>query len=116
MLTVIGLWVSHLYLLKRDRALNVIVVGIVAGYLPWFLFQKRTVFSFYSIVFEPFMILALLYCAKKILAIPGKASQIALALFVALIAINFFYFLPLFNAAPIPYDAWLARMWLPSWI
>ena len=116
LLVLIGMWISNLFTFKRDRALNVIITGIVAGYLPWFFFQKRTVFSFYAIVFEPFMILAILYCAKRILAIPGRAPQIALGIFVALVAFNFFYFLPLFNGTPIPYDAWLARMWLPSWI
>ena len=116
LLVLIGMWISNLFTFKRDRTLNVIVTGIVAGYLPWFFFQKRTVFSFYAIVFEPFMILAILYCAKRILAIPGRAPQIALGIFVALVAFNFFYFLPLFNGTPIPYDAWLARMWLPSWI
>ena len=77
MIVVIAFWFSHTYQHKRDRALNVIIGGIVAGYLPWFFFQERTVFSFYAIIFEPFMILALVYCAKKLLAIPGR-EKIAL--------------------------------------
>ena len=36
-----------------------ILTGIAAGYLPWLLYLGRTVFQFYTIAFEPFMILAL---------------------------------------------------------
>lgn len=114
----LGFWISSLYRRKPDRALNLIVLGIVAGYLPWFLFQKRTVFSFYAIIFEPFMILALVYCAARLLAIPGRGrdATIAISIFIALVAANFLYFLPLYIAQLIPYEAWFARMWLPSWI
>ena len=115
---VIGFWISSLYRRKTDRVLNLVVLGIAAGYLPWFFFQKRTVFSFYAIVFEPFLILALLYCAQRALLISGKQRvvTIAIGVYCALLALTFLYFLPLFTAAPISYDAWLARMWLPSWI
>lgn len=113
-----GLWVSSIYRRKSDRALNVIMIGIGAGYLPWFFFQKRTVFSFYAIIFEPFLILALIYCAHRLLMIPGRRRDvtIGLGIFLLVLALNFFYFLPLFNATPLTYDSWLARMWLPSWI
>lgn len=115
---VIGLWIKNLYLRRSDRALNLIVLGVAAGYLPWFFFQKRTVFSFYAIVFEPFLILALVYCAKRLLAIKGREglAQIAIGAFVVLVFLNFVYFLPLFRGEVITYDAWHARMWFESWI
>ncbi|MCX6428008.1 MAG: glycosyltransferase family 39 protein [Actinobacteria bacterium] len=56
--TVLGYWITSVIRKKPDKAAGIILVGIAAGYLPWFLFQKRTVFSFYAIVFEPFLILA----------------------------------------------------------
>lgn len=115
---VVGLWIKSLYLHRSDRALNLIVLGVGAGYLPWFFFQKRTVFSFYAIVFEPFMILALVYCAKRLLSIKGREgiAQIAVGVFVALVFLNFIYFFPLFRGEVITYDAWHARMWFESWI
>jgi len=33
-----------------------------------------------------------------------------------LVFFNFLYFLPVFVGDVITYDAWYARMWLPSWI
>ena len=116
--TVVGFWISSHLESKPDRAATFILLGIVGGYLPWFLFQKRTVFSFYAIVFEPFLILALVYCAKKYLGLQpwNRNRKIVVALLVLLIAINFFYFLPLFTAKVITYKTWSQMMWWPSWI
>ena len=115
---VIGYWVVGIIRRESDLPATLILAGVVAGYLPWFLFQKRTVFSFYAIVFEPFMILALVYCAKKFLGEQPwtRNRKIVVALVLLAIAWNFFYFLPLFNGTVIPYSQWHQRMWLPSWI
>jgi dolichyl-phosphate-mannose--protein O-mannosyl transferase len=121
--TVIGFWIRTLLHRNFDPALTVIVAGISAGYLPWFFFQERTVFNFYSIVFEPFLILALVYCARIFLTSHRRKSdgayrlaQVVLLAAFALIAANFFYFLPLYMGDVITYQAWQARMWFPSWI
>jgi dolichyl-phosphate-mannose--protein O-mannosyl transferase len=115
---VFGFWIKSLAQKLYEPQLNIIVVGITAGYLPWFFFQERTVFSFYAIVFQPFIILAILYCAY-IALIHFKNSRntyIFIALVGAVIFLNFIYFLPIFIADVITYEAWRARMWLPSWI
>ena len=115
---VIGFWINSLAQKRYEPALNIIVAGIAAGYLPWFFFQKRTVFSFYAIVFQPFLILAIIYCAYVAL-IHFKNSRniyIFMGIIGVAIFINFIYFLPLFTADVITYDSWQARMWLPSWI
>ena len=115
---VIGFWANSFVQKRYEPSLNIIIAGLTAGYLPWFFFQKRTVFSFYAIVFEPFLILAIIYCAYLAL-IRFKNSQntyIFIVAFGAAIFINFIYFLPLFTADVITYDSWQARMWLPSWI
>ena len=115
---VIGFWINSLAQKRYEPSLNIIVAGIAAGYLPWFFFQKRTVFSFYAIVFQPFLILAIIYCAYVAL-IHFKNSR-NIYIFTGIIGvsifINFIYFLPLFTADVITYDSWQARMWLPSWI
>ena len=116
--TVLGFWLRSLAFRTPDFSAGIILLGIAAGYLPWFLFQKRTVFSFYAIVFEPFIILALVYCARKILG-DGPWSQknkLLVAGLLFLIALNFIYFWPLFTGTVIPYSAWQRLMWLPSWI
>jgi dolichyl-phosphate-mannose--protein O-mannosyl transferase len=120
---VIGFWIRALLHRNLDPAQTIIVAGISAGYLPWFFFQQRTVFNFYAIAFEPFLILALVYCARLFLTSQRRKSDrayhfsqfVLLSLF-ALVAANFFYFLPLYMGDVITYEAWQARMWFPSWI
>lgn len=116
--TVFGYWLMSLAKRNPDSSAGIILLGIGAGYLPWFLFQKRTVFTFYAIVFEPFIILALVYCAKLILGAKPwpRNRKLLIAFLVLLIALNFLYFLPIFNGSVISYDAWSHRMWLPSWV
>lgn len=111
-----GLWLRSLVKKRMDPALTVIISGIAAGYLPWFFFQQRTVFTFYAIVFEPFLILALVYCARSILTNYAQSGQILIATIFILLLLNFIYFLPLYMADVITYDAWQSRMWFPSWI
>ena len=115
---VFGFWINSFAQKRYEPSLNIIIAGIAAGYLPWFFFQKRTVFSFYAIVFEPFLILAIIYCAYVAL-IHFKNSRntyIFMGAIGAAILINYIYFLPLFTGDVITYESWQARMWLPSWI
>ena len=103
---------------RFDSSLTIIVLGISAGYLPWFFLQKRTVFTFYAIIIEPFLILAILYCAHLYMKASSntKVARIVIAFFTLSIFICFIYFLPLFTGQVITYDAWHDKMWLPSWI
>jgi len=115
---VIGFWIRSFATKRYEPPLNIIVAGIAAGYLPWFFFQKRTVFSFYAIVFEPFLILAIIYCAYVALLHfeNSRNTYIFMGIIGFAIFINFIYFLPLFTGDVITYDSWQARMWLPSWV
>ncbi|MSX18807.1 MAG: phospholipid carrier-dependent glycosyltransferase [Actinobacteria bacterium] len=120
---VLGFWVRSLLTRNFDSAVTIITTGMAAGYLPWFFFQQRTVFTFYAIVFEPFLILALVYCAKLFLTSARRKSerayflgQITILGLVALVAINFIYFLPLYMGQVMTYEAWHAHMWFASWI
>jgi dolichyl-phosphate-mannose--protein O-mannosyl transferase len=120
---VVGFWIRSIALRRVDPVATIIVTGIAAGYLPWFFFQDRTVFGFYSIIFQPFMVLALIYCAQLFLSHQRRKSgrsyqlgEFGIIALVAIIAINFIYFLPLYTGEVIAYQEWLDRMWLPSWI
>ena len=113
---VIGMWLRGVLARHFDPALTIIVAGMAAGYLPWFFYQSRTVFTFYAIVFQPFLILALVYCAQMVLTKFGRKGLIAIASLFILVALNFAYFLPLYMGDLITYEAWRARMWFPSWI
>ena len=115
---VIGFWVKSLINRSVDSAANIVVIGIIAGYLPWFAMQQRTMFSFYAIIIEPFMILAIVYCAKLLLDsdLKPQVSQAIVGGLFALVILCFIYFLPLYTGQTITYDQWKMRMWFNSWI
>ena len=115
---VIGFWIKSLVHRSVDSTANIVVVGVVAGYLPWFAMQERTMFSFYSIIIQPFLILAIVYCAKLLLDSglkPAVSQSIVGGLF-TLILLCFIYFLPLYTGQTLTYDDWKMRMWFDSWI
>ena len=106
----------HNFAMRRFELESLIpFIGIAAGYLPWFFFQKRTVFTFYSIVFEPFLILAIVLLAKIAYEYDHRFKYL-IATVVIFIAINFFYFYPVFTGVITTYKAWYSRMWWSSWI
>ena len=115
---VIGYWIKSLLTRVPNQAANIVVIGIAAGYLPWFAMQQRTMFTFYAIVIEPFLILAVVYCAKLLLgsALQPVVSQSIIASLFALILLCFVYFLPLFTGQLITYEQWQFRIWFNSWI
>jgi len=115
---VVGYWIKSLINHRIDNAANLVVLGLTAGYLPWFAMQQRTVFTFYAIIIEPFLILAIIYCAKLLLASGLKpvVSQSIVGGVLALIVVCFLYFIPLFTGQIITYEDWNLRMWFESWI
>lgn len=108
--------------LRRDWRAGAVLAGLLAGYVPWFLFQQRTIFNFYSIAFTPWVILALTYTLGLILGAPGqderrrKRGAFAAGGIVLVAVLVFWFFLPIYSAQVIPQSSWSDRMWLPSWI
>ncbi|MGI4893881.1 MAG: dolichyl-phosphate-mannose--protein mannosyltransferase [Janthinobacterium lividum] len=119
---------------RRDWRAGAILAGFAAAYLPWFQYQHRTIFTFYAVVFVPFVVLALVYVLGLVLGPDpsaavlraGVAVEVALrrrrvgALVaggvVVLCVACFAFFWPIYTAQVIPYSAWQRRMWLPSWV
>ena len=116
LLVVIGIWIQ-----SRDLTAGVLLTAVGAGYIPWFFFQKRTMFTFYTISFEPFLMLILIYVLAKYLSGAKdeenltKRKSTAIAIGVIYLAC-FLYFLPLYYGVTITYNSWYDHMWLPSWI
>jgi dolichyl-phosphate-mannose--protein O-mannosyl transferase len=102
------------YLKTVNKSAEIVLAGFAGTYLPWFIFQDRTMFYFYSITTLPFLILALIYCFDLLLK--HLNYQRVIQFFILIVAINFIYFLPIYIGIEIPYSDWLNRMWLPSWI
>jgi dolichyl-phosphate-mannose-protein mannosyltransferase len=113
------------WLLRRDWRAGAILGALAAGYLPWFYYaaaDDRTMYSFYSVVFVPYVVLALTYVLGLVLG-PRKAppdrrlaGAVAAGFVVVAAVVALAWFWPVYVADVIPYSAWRARMWLASWI
>ncbi|MFI6562680.1 dolichyl-phosphate-mannose--protein mannosyltransferase [Streptomyces sp. NPDC050534] len=116
------LYVLWRWFFRRDWRAGAIACGIAAGYLPWFLYQERTIFFFYAVVFVPFLCLAVAMLLGAIIGPPGSSDTRRVAgatgagVLVLLIAWNFIYFWPLYTGTAIPIDQWRSRMWLDTWV
>ncbi|MDN0193777.1 phospholipid carrier-dependent glycosyltransferase [Streptomyces sp. S.PNR 29] len=116
------LYVLWRWLLRRDWRAGAIACGVAAGYLPWFMYQERTIFFFYAVVFLPFLCLAVAMLLGAIVGPCGSSDTRRVAgatgagVLVLLIAWNFIYFWPLYTGTAIPIDDWRARMWLDTWV
>ncbi|MEU6089157.1 phospholipid carrier-dependent glycosyltransferase [Streptomyces sp. NPDC047085] len=116
------LYVLWRWAFRRDWRAGAIACGIAAGYLPWFMYQERTIFLFYAVVFLPFLCLAVAMMIGAIVGPPGSSDTrrvvgaSAAGVLVLLIAWNFVYFWPLYTGTAIPIDSWRSRMWLDTWV
>ena len=115
LVVLIGVNLHNFAMRELDMGSLIPFLGILAGYLPWFFFQKRTVFTFYAVVFAPFLILAIVLLAKLAYEYDERLKFV-IAIAVLAIAVNFLYFYPVFTGGITTYDAWYARMWWSSWI
>jgi len=124
---------------RRDWRAGAIGYGVAAGILPWFLSEldNRTMFYFYALPAEPFLILGLVYVLGALIRRPEQVGVIRAAggtelldpadrrimgvifaaAFMFAVAVIFAYFYPIYIGANISYNDWLARMWLGNrWI
>ncbi|GAA2619716.1 phospholipid carrier-dependent glycosyltransferase [Streptomyces axinellae] len=116
------LYVLYRWFFRRDWRAGAILCGVAAGYLPWFMYQERTIFLFYAVVFVPFVCLALAMAAGALAGPPGSSDRrrtvgVAAAGVVGLLIVwNFIYFWPIYTGQTIPMDEWRHRMWFDTWI
>lgn len=116
-----SLYLSYRLVRYREWQVGAILTGLAAGYLPWLMYLNRTVFQFYTIVFEPFLILALAYTLWLLL---GKSTDpswrrlggirlVAVVLGAMVLVSAFFY--PLWTGMQMPLDFIQLHYWIPAW-
>jgi dolichyl-phosphate-mannose-protein mannosyltransferase len=105
----------------REWRIGIILTGLGAGYLPWLLYTDRTVFQFYTIAFEPYLLLAIAYVVSRLIgtrADPGPQRDAGmrwiLVFLVAAVAISIFFW-PLWTGIQIDFKYMQLHYWLPSW-
>ena len=108
------------WIAARDWRSGAIIVGIAAGWLPWLLYLDRTIFTFYTVVYVPFVVMAVTLTLGSIArAFTGHRRWIGTTVvgaYLIAVVIAAWWFYPVWTADVISYDAWRVRMWLPTWI
>lgn len=95
---------------------------MAGSWLPWFLYQHRTIFIFYAVAIIPFVVLAVTMLCGIILGGPELTRRqrrpriwiVGGYLLVVLALFAFFH--PIWTATVIPQPEWHWRMWFPSWV
>jgi dolichyl-phosphate-mannose-protein mannosyltransferase len=106
---------------RREWQVGLILMGMVAGYLPWLLYSTRTIFQFYAIVFEPYMILGLVFVIGLVLGRPQDSTYrrtrgIGLvAVFLLLVVLVSAFFYPVWTGLQVPEIFARLHYWLPGW-
>jgi dolichyl-phosphate-mannose-protein mannosyltransferase len=126
---------------RRDWRALAIGVGAAAGILPWFPYEAmhRTMFYFYALPSEPFLVLAVVYCLGCLIKGPGVGrlgsggrvrakfslppeerrlyGTIFAGAFILIVALCFWWYYPLYVGNSIPYDSWMRHMLLGNrWV
>ena len=108
----LGWWLLH-----RDWRAGAVLMGVIAGWLPWFPLVSRTKFYYYALEFEPFLILSIVLCLGLILG-PASASLVRRATgalivgtYVLIVLLMFWYFYAILAGQVIPYHDWYSHMW-----
>lgn len=105
----------------RQWRVGLILMGVAAGYLPWLLYTNRTIFQFYAIVFEPYMILALVFVMGMILGRPADPTWRRLhgirvvGVFLVLVVVVSAFFYPVWTGMQVPELFARLHYWLPGW-
>ncbi|PKQ25029.1 MAG: phospholipid carrier-dependent glycosyltransferase [Actinobacteria bacterium HGW-Actinobacteria-4] len=115
------IFVAWRVLRKRDMLAVTVSLGMLAGWVPWLAMPSRTMFTFYTVVMSPFVVLMVVWAARHI-AQPerleggwSRKGVLVVGGYTALVLIAAGFFLPLWTGYPIPYEYWQIHPWLPGW-
>jgi dolichyl-phosphate-mannose-protein mannosyltransferase len=123
---------------RRDWRAPAIFLGAAAGIVPWFWpeLDNRTMFYFYALPAEPFLVLAVVYVLGALVTRPvmfvhrAGSPELTLsgpdrrlygtifaAAYLVLVAVCFWWYYPIYVGQPISYNAWWMHMLLGNrWV
>ena len=114
------IYIIYRYVRNRERVLGLVLLGTSSLYLPWILLSERTVFQFYVVSFQPWLILGLVLTIQQVRRrLLCKSKALANITTIGFVCVCFgasLFFLPVNTGMYLPFDLWQLRMWLPSWI
>ncbi|EHR52726.1 dolichyl-phosphate-mannose--protein O-mannosyl transferase [Saccharomonospora marina XMU15] len=113
-----GLWRA---VFRFDWRYAAVLVGYLAGLLPWFANLDRQMYFFYATPMAPFLVLGLTLVLGQLLGSARHGLErrgtglLVVALYTGLVVANFVWLWPVLNGDPITNARWQAELWLPSW-
>ena len=114
------IYIVYRYARRRERVLGLVLLGTASLYIPWIILSERTVFQFYVVSFQPWLILGLVLAIqqlrRRILSKSKTLANISSLGFVLVVFAAFLFFLPVNTGMYLPFELWQIRIWLPSWI
>ncbi len=105
------------WLTRRDWRAGAALLGVAAGWVSWLPFVSRTKFYYYSLEFEPFLIICIVLCLGLMIgpATVGltrrAAGSVLAGIYVLAVLVVFWYFYPILSGKIIPYSDWLSHIW-----
>jgi len=120
---VFALFIALAYwLTRRDWRFGIPLVGVLTTWLPWLNYDTRPIFYYYGVAIIPFTVIAVTLVLGKILGPPGATYRrrivgvTSVAVFVAIVGLNFIYFYPIYTNGLLTNAQWNDRMWLTHWL
>ncbi len=116
-----ALWMIWLFISRLDWRAGVVLAGIAAGWLSWFINLERTMFLFYMAPAVPFFILAVTLTLGSVLGtqrdsvLRRRIGMLVVSIYVGLVILNFVWLHPILVGSPLPEVEWRARMMFRSW-
>lgn len=97
----------------RDWSVVPIFVGVASLWIPWLFLTHRTMFQFYTVAFEPFLMLAAAWLIRELWRDGNRLFAVGVVSLAVLVSA---FFLPVWLGLPVP--VWFAALhyWLPSWV
>jgi len=114
-------WSLWRAIVKFDWRHAAVMVGYMAGLLPWFVNIDRQMFFFYVTPMAPFLVLGLVLACGDILGRAKAGAErrgtglLVVAIYTGLVVANFVWLWPILNGDLITNARWQAELWLPSW-
>jgi dolichyl-phosphate-mannose--protein O-mannosyl transferase len=88
---------------------GIILMGVVATYVPWFFLRTSPAgYLYYMVSTLPFMYLALGYAADRLVTL--RWGRAAILVYAAAVVAVFVFLYPILVGSTMTYDAWSARM------
>ncbi|MFW6187681.1 MAG: dolichyl-phosphate-mannose--protein mannosyltransferase [Actinomycetota bacterium] len=113
---------AWLWAVRRDWRFGALTGVFAAGYLPWFLYPERTMYFFYALPVQPYLVLMLAGMLGLVLGRPGdsvarrRAGLALVGVFTAAVLLVSAHFVPVWYGETIGYAQWRERMWFDAWV